>query len=543
MFLKLLSNNISHKIELSNQSNKKISIENVKNLLNEEINVLNNKYLIHSQRNKKAKNYKTVLKLNKDNIYSKIKEDKNYYIQKELLTRIDNYDLYNGEEIPEEKKKEQKDKQKKYAYQEKNKIKVYDYNSKKNANEDVLSMNSEINKNKNIKSRNNDSSLNSKTPLKIFKTEFTKNENDNISYEKQKQILNSLLFQFSSDLNKNLKEYKKRKNLVYDVEIDGKNLVSFGKLYQKMHNINSVKKKGLHKFNLNNNNNFKKRKSIYESNKNLIFNQNFMKYKNLTTENNVDKIINNTYSESEENTAKIKSNNKFSYSSINLSNITENLFKKPIINYKINNIKKTNYSFSSRNLNNTFSSGNNKTNEDNEMTNEKFDRINAGFYGQKDIKENASKYLNTKSKENKEKQNVKQIIKNIRNKTKNIISNKTKDMDKKEDSHLNILNLVKEIEKDKKNNDKDKENNKEKASSNLSISSSSFLSNKSNSKSNSKNKQKVQMQKKEVEIDYKTKENNNKIINKFSIVNNNVIKMMMKIIFQIKNQEERVRNI
>jgi hypothetical protein len=111
--------------------------------------------------------------------------------------------LYNGEEIQEEKKKEQKDKQKKYAYQEKNKIKVYDYNSKKNANEDVLSMNSEINKNKNIKSRNyenndlflyneeyNDSSLNSKTPLKIFKTEFTKNENDNISYEKQKQILN-----------------------------------------------------------------------------------------------------------------------------------------------------------------------------------------------------------------------------------------------------------------------------------------------------------------------------------------------------------------
>ena len=535
LFLKLLSNNISHKIELSNQSNKKISIENVKNLLNEEINVLNNKYLIHSQRNKKAKNYKTVLKLNKDNIYSKIKEDKNYYIQKELLTRIDNYDLYNGEEIPEEKKKEQKDKQKKYAYQEKNKIKVYDYNSKKNANEDVLSMNSEINKNKNIKSRNyenndlflyneeyNDSSLNSKTPLKIFKTEFTKNENDNISYEKQKQILNSLLFQFSSDLNKNLKEYKKRKNLVYDVEIDGKNLVSFGKLYQKMHNINSVKKKGLHKFNLNNINNFKKGKSVYESNKNLNFNQNFMKYKNLTTENNVDKIINNTYSESEENTAKIKSNNKFSYSSINLSNITENLFKKPIINYKINNIKKTNYSFSSRNLNNTFSSGNNKTNEDNEMTNEKFDRINAGFYGQKDIKENASKYLNTKSKENKEKQNVKQIIKNIRNKTKNIISNKTKDMDKKEDSHLNILNLVKEIEKDKKNNDKDKENNKEKASSNLSISSSSsFLSNKSNSKSNSKNKQKVQMQKKEVEIDDKTKENNNKIINKFSIENNN----------------------
>lgn len=106
-----------------------------------------------------------------------------------------------------------------------------------------------------------------------------------------------------------------------------------------MHNINSVKKKGLHKFNLNNINNFQKGKSVYESNKNLIFNQNFMKYKNLNTENNADKIINNTYSESEENTAKIKSNNKFSYSSINLSNITENLFKKPIINYKINNIK------------------------------------------------------------------------------------------------------------------------------------------------------------------------------------------------------------
>ena len=597
LFLKLLSNNISHTIELSNQSNKKISLENVKNLLNEEINALNNKYLINSQRNKKAKNYKTVLKLNKDNIYSKINEDKNYYIQKELLTRIENYDLYSGEEIPEEKKNEQKEKLKKYAHQEKSKIKVLDYNSKKDANEDVLSMNSEINKNKNIKSRNNEnndlflyneeynySSLNSKTPLKIFKTEFTKNEDNNISYKKQKQILNSLLFQFSSDLNKNLKEYKKKKNLVYDVEINGKSIVSIGKLYQKMYNINSVKKKGLHKFNLNINNNFKERKFLYESTKNLNINKNLTKYKNLNTENNIDKIINNTNSESEENTAKIKSNNKFSYSSMNLSNITENLFKKPIINYKNNNIKKndiikkTNYSFSSRNLNNTLSSGNNKTNEENDMTNKKIDKINVGFCGQKNIKENTSQYINKKSKENKEKQNVKKIIKNIslnkknnnisihinnnsKNKSKNNISNKKKDINKKEDSHLNILRLVKEIkiEKDKSNNDNDKENkdsNKDKASSNSSISSSSFLSNNnSNSNSNSKNKQEAQMEEKEVEIkenknienlekennnnkeenkdnkdkinvengisNDKNKENNNNIINKFSIENKN----------------------
>ena len=352
LFLKLLSNNISHKIELSNQSNKKISFENVKNLLNEEINILNNKYLTNTQINKKSKKCQTVLRLNKDNIYSKINDDKNYYKIKELLSNIENYDLYNGEEIPEEKNKEKKEKLKKYAQPEKNKSKVLNYTSKKDTNEDVLSMNSEINKDRNIKSRNyknndilfyneeeyNDSFLNIKTPLKIFKTEYTKKEDNNISYEKQKKILNSLLFQFSRDLNNNLKAYKKRKDLVHDIEINGKNIVSMGKLYQKIYNINSVKKKGLHKFKLHNYNNFKERKSLYESNKNLIFNQNFMKYKNLITESNEDKInSNNAHSESEENTARIKPNNKFSYSSINLSKITENLFKKPIINYKNNN--------------------------------------------------------------------------------------------------------------------------------------------------------------------------------------------------------------
>ena len=577
LFLKLLSNNISHKIELSNQSNKKISLENVKNLLNEEINILNNKYLINSQRNKKSKNCQTVLKLNKDNIYSKANEDKNYYKPKELLAKIDNYDLYNGEEIPKEKM----DQLKKYIQTENSKIKVLNYTSKKDANEDVLSINSEIDKNKNNKSRNpgknglflfneeyNDSSLNNKTPLKIFKTEYTKNEDNNISNEKQKQILNSLLFQFSTDLNKNLKAYKKRKNQIHDIEINGKDIVSIGKLYQKMYNINSVKKKGVHKFKLNYNNKFKERKFLYESNKNLTFNLNFKKYKNLITENNLDKIkSNNTYSESEENTAMIKPNNKFSYSSRNLSNIGENLFKKPIISYKNNNInrndiiKKINYSFSSRNLNNTSISGNKMTTEDKEMTNKKFDKVAPGFYGQKNIKDNTFKYLSKTNKENKEKQNnIKKIIKDIsinkknnyvtknininsKNRIKNNISNKNKDMDKKADNNSNILRLIKEIEKENKN----KENDKDKASSSSSIISSS---NNSNSESNSKNKQEVQIQEIEIEENKsnkclekennnnkkekkdkintdndneqdKAKGNNNKIIYKISIENKN----------------------
>jgi hypothetical protein len=44
------------------------------------------------------------------------------------------------------------------------------------------------------------------------------------------------------------------------------------------------------------------------------------------------------------------------------------------------------------------------------MTNKKYDKINVDFYGQKNIKENSSKYLNKKSKENIEKQNIKKII-------------------------------------------------------------------------------------------------------------------------------------
>ena len=353
IFLKLLCNNITHKVELNNQYNKKISLEFVKNLLNEEIYFLNKNKIfcneeikknlnsfnseknIDKSNNLKIKNLSfkdlNFEKINEQNIIDS-KSSENYMDEKDILSKFKSFDLYTDVQMFDEK----------YFAKNKKLAKLYLENREDLLNDknvlkeigNVLSINSKKHKSRN----NNNNILNSNSSdfeENLIQSEFSE-YNNKFNKDELRNILDSIFFNFSydknekSDTNLTNKANINKKNIfnINNVVINGNSCISLSDIYQNLGKKEGIKK-GIHKFKRINRNNIKL-KNYLNKTKNKDKNENLLLNNYLLTVENFDK--------------KIKSNNIFTSTSKDIKTSlfkfdNENSNKK---NNDNNNIKKLN---------------------------------------------------------------------------------------------------------------------------------------------------------------------------------------------------------
>ena len=283
LFLKLLSNNIFHKVELNNQTNQQISLEIVKNLLNEEINILNNKKNIfninknidfHKDRNNIKSNYikKNVLPLNQNNLYKKINniisviydnydniETESDMKAKKILSKFKTFDLNSDIRMFDDKNLLKNEQLEKLYIEDKKEL----LNDKKLIKEinNFFHINSKDNKSRNFENKlfpyntenedkTSDGNNNNNTTEKCIQKEY--NENDGCSKEKIKNLMNAIIFQVSYELNNNLKKYKNSNNSnnSNNLMLDEKKRLSISEILQNL-NIKTNKTKKIRKFKIN----------------------------------------------------------------------------------------------------------------------------------------------------------------------------------------------------------------------------------------------------------------------------------------------------
>jgi hypothetical protein len=213
-------------VELNNQSNKKISIENVKNLLNEEIDILNNKnkkflkeevksnlYIKNISENKSnysksnynfKKNNLLLKEMNSEKANDKKKVDsnksENYIREKEILSKFKSFDLYTDIQMFDDK----------YFIKNNKLTKLYIDNREELLNDvkvikeidDALSLNSNINKSRNQKSKlfSSDTNINDKYINNNLEEKFSQTELENIDIKELKKLINNIIFQTSYNL-------------------------------------------------------------------------------------------------------------------------------------------------------------------------------------------------------------------------------------------------------------------------------------------------------------------------------------------------------
>ena len=280
IFLKLLSNSILHQVELNNQSNKKISLEIVKNLLNEEIDALNNKnkkflkeemksnlYIKNISENKSIinksnynfkKNNLLLKEMNFEKINDKNKVDsnkrENYIKEKEILSKFKSFDLYTDTQMFDEK----------YFIKNNNLTKLYIENREELLNDvnvikeigDTLSLNSNLNKSRNQKSKlfSSDTNINDKYINNNLEEKFSQTELENIDIRKLRKMINNIIFQTSYNLKDNIPNHmnkdsdKKNSFNINNIIINGINCSSIGDIYKKLYKNRKINKKGIHKF-------------------------------------------------------------------------------------------------------------------------------------------------------------------------------------------------------------------------------------------------------------------------------------------------------
>ena len=382
LFLKLLSNNISHKIELNNQSNKKISLEIVKNLLNEEIDMLNKNQILYKEEVKNKLN--KLIKINKKNNKSNKGKLNNLSIKEqnfEKLNEKNNIDSNKNENYNKKIRTLSKLNQidltsESQMYDENYFLKNNKMNNLDTENREVLLKDKVINKDiddyvtvniRKNKSRNSQSNFYSyKTEIEEMiarnrnQEKFPENYNttkNGFTNKELKEIVNNLIFKLSNDLNENLNEYKNKVNSlnINSVVINGNNCFSMGDLYERLNNVSHFKKRGIHNFHY-----------IRKSNKNKINNSkiNYILNNYLITGENIDEKTKGNIYDFYDSEFNQDSNNNYNNQDKNNNNYNNK--------YNINNNSKSTEKFNSSSFINKVKMNNNVKFKRNGILNEAF---------------------------------------------------------------------------------------------------------------------------------------------------------------------------
>ena len=265
VFIKLLSNDIVRKVELSDQQNNKISDEYVQNLLSKEIEEIKNTKIKKFEINKNSK-------LNNDELFINSKFRKNFDLKEENL---DNYNFINNNYkkgnnyfnfIKEGKKEnvipyinqamvlsklklfdlrtEIQMFDEKYLKKNTKLVELYTENKKQLLNDKDVIMelgqyffNLLTSNNKEIENQNE-----GKYKNQIIMTDLNNDERDkNIYNEEEKNIIKDIIYQLSDDLNENLESYKNINKNNENVENSINhviNSISLAQLFEKLNRAN-----------------------------------------------------------------------------------------------------------------------------------------------------------------------------------------------------------------------------------------------------------------------------------------------------------------
>ena len=341
--IKILSNDITRRVELSDQMNNKISDEYVQNLLSKEIEEIKNskmkKYEINKNKdlnkdelfqNIKIKNHlnsteNNFYHMNYNNIDSSSKKKNNYireeilkkklqYIdQKIILSKLKQFDLHTELQMFDDN----------YIKKHDELAKLYSEHRKELLNDKEvlmelghylfsLPLNNQNKKTKQVKYKD-----------QIIMTDFN-NERDKYVYsEEEKNIVKDIIYQLSDDLNENLESYK---NINKNNDNDENSInhviksISLAQLFERLNKANTSKGKKRRYNNFINN----KIENNNTYNNDYQINSNFFKENNKDEENNEEnkKILNDILF----NIVKKNNMNKDNNNNI-LNNLLDNLKK------------------------------------------------------------------------------------------------------------------------------------------------------------------------------------------------------------------------
>ena len=336
-----LPNQIFRKIELSNQTNRKISDEYVQNLLNKEIEEIEKIKKIRYEINKEKNNglfHNTRIKNQLHNI------------------NFDNYDVnYNNKNqknTNKEKLENNKDNIERNSIISKLKsldlftdIQMFDGNFV--SNEELIKLYREYKKellsDKDIilelgqyfvslfapKNKKNKNTPKQKNQDKIIMTNLEENEK-NAYNEEEKHIIHDIIYELSNDLNKNLELYKRNKNRNKTENSMNINKISLAKLLEKLNNARHIKRRSINNFlpnkteeNINTNHNDMKMDISFNENNNNISDEENEENKKLLNEILFNLLEDKNLSDKEKKLNLILNNKKEGNESLTYDNIKQ----------------------------------------------------------------------------------------------------------------------------------------------------------------------------------------------------------------------------
>ena len=283
-----LPNQIFRKIELSNQTNRKISDEYVQNLLNKEIEEIEKIKKIRYEINKEKNNglfHNTRIKnqlhnINYDNYdinynnknqkntnKEKLENNKNNIERDSIISKLKSLDLFTDIQMFDGNFVSNEELIK--LYREYKKELLSDKKIILELGQYFVSLFAP--KNKKIKD-----APNKKNQDKIIASNSEENEK-NAYNEEEKHIIHDIIYELSNDLNKNLELYKRNKNRNKTENSMNINKISLAKLLEKLNNARHIKRRSINNFlptkteeNINTNHNDMKMDISFNENNNNI---------------------------------------------------------------------------------------------------------------------------------------------------------------------------------------------------------------------------------------------------------------------------------